>query len=122
MVYWFIISQTMSRISIRAVVVVVVAILVLPLAALAAPVPNPLGDLISDTYTFAQTIVGICAFFMLVYAGFQLMLGKRDAAIAVIKDVVIGVILLFSAYIILYSINHDLVRQQATEGLPQRGQ
>lgn len=82
-----------------------------------------IGQLISDGYIFAQGIVGICAFFMLVYAGILLLnpaQDNRQKAIAIIQDVVIGVILLFSAYVILNTINHDLVNQPLTSGLPQR--
>lgn len=86
------------------------------------PGPSSLGDFISQGYQFAQSIVGLCVFFMFVYAGIQLMLGKRDLAISVVKDAVIGLILLFSAYVILNSINHDLVSQTATQGLPLPGQ
>jgi len=84
--------------------------------------PNPLGQVIADAYTYAQSLVGLAVFFMFVYAGIQMLLGKRSVAISILKDAVIGTILLFSAYVILYSINHDLVGQQSTEGLPLPGQ
>ncbi len=82
--------------------------------------PSSLGELISQTYTAAQTFVGLAVFLMLLYAGIKMMLGKRSEALQIIKDVVIGTILLFSAYIILNTINHDLVQQGSTQQLPQR--
>lgn len=80
------------------------------------------GQLVSEAYTYSQSLIGMAAFFMLVYAGIRMIMGNRDEAIKIIKDVAIGVILLFSAYIILYNINKDLVGQPASSLLPLPGQ
>ena len=82
---------------------------------------NP-GELVSQAYTYSQTLIGMAAFVMLVYAGIRMITGKRDEAISIIKDVAIGVVLLFSAYIILSNINTELVQQGAAPTLPLPGQ
>lgn len=81
-----------------------------------------LGALVSQAYTYSLSLIGLAAFIMLVYAGVRMIMGKRDEALHIIRDVVYGVILLLSAYLILYSINHDLVGQQTTITLPVPGQ
>ena len=97
----------------------------LPRMALAQTV-NPLGDLISSMYTFAQGIIGLGIFLMFVYAGLCYMMNNGKDFITgrpawkIIQDAVVGAVLLFSAYLILNTINHDLVSQPAETGLPQR--
>lgn len=80
------------------------------------------GELISQAYSYSLNLIGIAAFAMLVYAGIRMIMGKRDEALRIVKDVVIGVILLFSAYVILYNINHDLVGSSSGNPLPIPGQ
>ena len=102
-------------------------LLTLVLAAVAAPLggralavdsaltsSNSLGVFISDLYNFSLSIVGLCVFFMFLYAGVQLLItGNTNLAKKIAQDAVIGTVLLYSAYIILNSINHDLVDQKA---------
>ena len=96
-----------------------------PLAAQAATTTG-LGDLISQGYTFAQGIVAICAFFMLILAGLAYIIPWLKQKVGdpkeIIRNVVIGVILLFSSYVILNTINHSLVAQPASYTLPLSGQ
>jgi hypothetical protein len=82
------------------------------LAANPATNPGTLGTLISDLYNFSLSIVGLCVFFMFLYAGVQILItGNVGLAKKIAQDAVIGTVLLYSAYIILNSINHDLVSQ-----------
>jgi len=76
--------------------------------------PTTLGELISDLYTYSLSVVGLCVFIMFLYAGVGLLIGYIDKgkAIKIFQDAVIGTVLLYSAYIILNSINHDLVQQR----------
>lgn len=70
-----------------------------------------LGSFINDIYTYSLEIVGLCVFGMFLFAGFKFMFGDKAAGWKIIKDAIIGAILLFSAYVILNSINPDLVGQ-----------
>lgn len=79
--------------------------------------PVPLGQPISELYNYSLRLVGLAAFVMLIYAGLIYMLPDdlrkkwgTPNPWDVIKDVIIGVILLFSAYVILNTINPDLVQ------------
>ncbi len=70
---------------------------------------------ISSVYSFALTVVGIVIFVRILYAGFLLVtaagnVSKISGAKEKIKNAVIGTILLFAAYLILYVINPDLVK------------
>ena len=70
---------------------------------------------ISSVYSFALTILGIAIFIRILYAGFLWLTaagnaGKAGDAKSKITNAVIGAILLFSAYLILYVINPDLVK------------
>jgi hypothetical protein len=69
------------------------------------------GSFISDIYQYSLQLVGLFVFLMMLYAGFKLMFGKTDEAKKIIQNGVIGAILLFSAYVILNTINPDLVGQ-----------
>lgn len=68
-----------------------------------------LGELVLAIYNYSLEIVGLFVFVMFLYAGYLLMFGRQSQAIAIMKDAVIGVLLLFSSYVILNSINTDLV-------------
>lgn len=86
----------------------------------AAVLPNfnqsqNLPAFISSVYSFALTIVGIAVFIRILYAGFLWLTAAGNASKASdakgkITNAVIGAILLFAAYLILYVINPDLVR------------
>jgi cell shape-determining protein MreD len=71
------------------------------------------GSFINSIYEYSLQIVGLCVFAMFIYAGFQFMFGNAAAGRKIIQDAVVGTILLFSAYVILNSINPDLVGQEA---------
>lgn len=70
---------------------------------------------ISSIYSFALTVVGIAVFIRILYAGFLMLTAAGNAskwsdAKTKMQNAVIGTILLFSAYLILYVINPDLVK------------
>lgn len=74
-----------------------------------------LPNFISSVYRFALAVVGILVFIRLLYAGFMLLtaagnVSKISDAKEKLKNAIIGIILLFSAYLILYVINPDLVK------------
>ncbi len=79
-----------------------------------------LGTFISEIYQYSLSLVGLFVFLMMLYAGFQLMFGKTAEAKKIILDGIIGAILLFSAYVILNTINPDLVGQPAQPLPPLR--
>ncbi|MDO8495616.1 MAG: hypothetical protein Q7S32_03845 [bacterium] len=73
-----------------------------------------LGDCISQIYTWSLTIVGIAAFVQIVYGGWQVLTafgntGKVGEAMSRISNAVLGIVLLFSSYLILKTINPNLV-------------
>jgi hypothetical protein len=73
--------------------------------------PQSLGEVLNQTYAYSLRIVGLCIFLMFLYAGIRLMLfGDQQQAKKIAIDAVIGLVLLFSSYVILNSINPDLVR------------
>ncbi|MBI2062969.1 MAG: hypothetical protein HYT61_01870 [Candidatus Yanofskybacteria bacterium] len=79
---------------------------------------------ISSVYSFSLTIVGIIVFVRILYAGFLLLtaagnVGKISDAKTKITNAVVGTILLFAAYLILYVINPDLVKNTFNFGLNQ---
>lgn len=86
----------------------------LPLTATAADLaPVPLGEFTSQLYTYALTVVGLAVFVMFLIAGLAKMIPALQSSVgsptAIIKDAVIGLIILVSAYVILNSISPDLV-------------
>jgi len=73
-----------------------------------------LGQLISGSLSYAVYGVGVAIFVMILYAGFLWMTSAANPGnIAVAKrymtNAIIGAVLLLSSYIILYTINPDLV-------------
>ncbi len=71
-----------------------------------------LGQLVGIFYAYALEIAGLCVFLVVVYAGFSYMFGEKlpgGSAMTIIQNAVIGLVLLYSAYIILSAINCDLV-------------
>ena len=82
------------------------------------PVPLPPADdfqeLIGSAFNYAVIIVGIAVFVMILYAGFLWMTsaanpGNIATAKGYITNAILGAILLLSAYVILYTINPELV-------------
>ncbi|MCC6934249.1 MAG: hypothetical protein IT406_00935 [Candidatus Yanofskybacteria bacterium] len=112
----------------RALLIILIGILALcvgqPALAISELQPVPLGRVISDLYDYSLRIVGLAAFIMFLLAGLAYMFPPIKTSLKIkdplqlIKDAVIGVILLFSAYLILNSINPDLV---GTQPFPQGG-
>ena len=75
--------------------------------------PN-FGQLISTIFTWSLNILGIVVFVMIFYAGFQWFTAagntaKVNEARDRITNAITGAIVLLAAYIILYTINPDLV-------------
>lgn len=71
-------------------------------------------DLISVLIWWAFRIAGILAFAMIIYAGFQYLTSggntaQQKEAQDRIVNAIIGLILLFAFYIILYTINPDIL-------------
>lgn len=74
-----------------------------------------LGSYIGRVYQFGLMIVGFVAFGMIIYGAAEYTLSaggvtKKEDAKAKIMNAVYGVILLFGAYLILYTINPKLVQ------------
>lgn len=77
--------------------------------------PEALTVFIRSVYSFALTAVGIVVFVRILYAGFLYLtaagnMSKTSDAKNKIQNAIIGAILLFAAYLILYIINPDLVK------------
>ncbi len=73
-----------------------------------------LGECISGIYTWSLTIVGLAAFLNIIYGGWLVVTafgntGKVGEATKRITNAVLGIVLLFSSYLILRTINPDLV-------------
>lgn len=91
-----------------------------------------LGDLLANLYYFLLGLVGISALVMFVWGGIEYMLaGDRDPSKAKerMKNAVYGLVLALTSWLILYTINPDLVArlninldpiapQQRTDGGP----
>ena len=81
---------------------------------------DSLGRAVATLYTYSLTIVGLAIFVMFLFAGLIYIIPERfrkgilnQNPITVITDAVIGFILLLSAYMILNTINPDLVTPQS---------
>ena len=101
---------------------------VLPVVAIAADQPlqsgsDSLGAAVASLYRYGLSIVGLAVFVMFLYAGLLKMFsetfiskwvpsGWEKNSTVVIQDAVIGLILLFASYLILNTINPDLVTPQ----------
>jgi len=85
-------------------------------AVLTLPCQNDavLGECVSGIYSWSLAIVGIIAFVQIVYAGWIYLTAagntsKTGEAMSKISNAVLGIVLLFSSYLILNTINPDLV-------------
>ncbi len=80
--------------------------------------PVPLGEQTALLYQYALRVAGISVFIMFVLAGLAKMVpfikGYVGDPTEIIKNAIIGLIILVSAYAILNSISGDLVRGGAT--------
>lgn len=73
-----------------------------------------LGQCISGIYTWSLTVVGLVAFVQILYAGWMWLTAFGNTSVAgaarsKITNAILGIILLFSSYLILRTINPDLV-------------
>ncbi len=80
-----------------------------------------IGECVSGLYNWSLAIVGIVAFVQIIYAGWLYLsaagnTSKTGDAMKKISNAVLGIVLLFSSYLILNTINPDLVGESF--GLP----
>lgn len=73
-----------------------------------------LGKCIADIYNWSLTIVGIIAFVQILFAGVMILTAAGNAtkiseARRKISNAILGIIILFSSWLILNTINPDLV-------------
>jgi len=78
---------------------------------------------ISSVYSFSLTILGLAIFVQIIRAGFKWFTaagnaGKSGEATKMIKNAIIGAILLLASYLILNVINPDLVKNTFKFNLP----
>ncbi len=74
----------------------------------------PIQDVIEQIYVFGITLVGLAAFIMFVYGGFEYMFaGDKDptAAKERMKNAIKGLLLALGSWLILYTINPALVQK-----------
>ena len=75
----------------------------------------PFGSVITQLYSKSLQIVGLAVFIMFLIAGMSYIIPDRfkpafmKDPVTIIQDAVIGTILLFSAYVILNTLNPALV-------------
>lgn len=115
-------NEGMFRLYVWTFLVVIIIFVASPAYAVtAAPTTAPnlpleaLQGVVSELYTYSLKIVGLCVFVMFLLAGIGYILpdsfrpSQLNDQVGIIKDAVIGLVLLFSAYLILNTINPDLV-------------
>ncbi len=92
--------------------------LVLPVSFVLVSIPcannGTIGECVSGLYNWSLAIVGVVAFVQIIYAGFLYLTAagntsKTGDAMSKISNAVLGIVLLFSSYLILNTINPDLV-------------
>jgi len=98
----------------------------LPTKVVTPPIPNQglpsdLGSLIESIFNWALNIIGLVIFVRFFYAGFKWFTARGNSsttgeALEIMKNAAIGAVILFAAYLILYTINPDLVK--STINLP----
>ncbi len=103
----------------RLLIGIMLVLLLSPALALAANAPatnsliSPVGTLVADLYSFSLKIVGLCVFVMFLLAGLSKMIPALKSRVGdtttIIQNAIIGTVLLFSAYLILNTINPALV-------------
>ncbi len=84
---------------------------------------SDLPAFISSVYSFALTVVGIAVFIRILYAGFLMLTAAGNSskwgdAKTKMQNAIVGTILLFAAYLILYVINPDLVKNTFNFSIP----
>ncbi|HZZ99621.1 MAG TPA: pilin, partial [Candidatus Paceibacterota bacterium] len=89
--------------------------------------PTDIAQLIEAIFTWALAFIGLVIFVRFFWAGVIWFTAAGNAArtgraIEIMKNTAIGALLLFSSYVILYTINPDLVKSSFTvSGLPAVG-
>lgn len=81
-------------------------------------------DYINNIYKFGIWAIGICALLMIMIGGYMYITSagnnaSMEKAKGVITDAVIGLILALSAYLLLYTINPDLVKMKQLSATSQ---
>lgn len=81
--------------------------------------PTDLGEFIKSLFKWSINLVGISVFVMFLYSGLIWFTAagsaaKIDEARSHMKNAVLGALLLFASYIILYTINPDFVKSTFT--------
>ncbi len=76
---------------------------------------------VSDVYKFGIWAIGIAALLMIVVGGYMYIMSagnnsQMEKAKGVITDAIIGIIMVMSAYVLLYEINPDLVKIKPFSG------
>ena len=106
------------------------AVVLMPFFAYAANPPlqsgsDSLGAAVASLYTYALSIVGLAVFIMFILAGLSYIIPDRFKLLpwmqkpnVMIIDAIIGFILLISSYLILNTINPDLVTPQSSTSKP----
>lgn len=89
------------------------------------PQVEGLGQVVNKIYVYSLDIVGLAVFIMFLYAGLQYIFpfsGANAGAKAkeAVIDAIVGAVLLFSAYVILNTVNKDLVSRRDSTGTTQR--
>lgn len=120
-------NESMFRLCVRIFLVAIVIFVASPAYTVAAAPNVPLEALrqtVSDLYSYSLKVVGLCVFIMFLIAGLTYIIPGLESKVGkpmdIIKDAVIGLVLLFSAYLILNTINPDLVgggTQRSTQTL-----
>lgn len=81
-----------------------------------------LGQYLAAVYAYLVYVSAIAAVIMVVYGGFRYMIGAGMGDVqrgkTIIVDAVIGMILVFSAYVILYTINPETLQMRPICVLP----
>lgn len=91
---------------------VLLSVFIIPIICFAAKTPT---HLVKAAIWWAFRLAGILAFIMILYAGFLYLTAggnteQQKNAQNKIKNAIIGLVLLFSFYIILYTINPDILK------------
>jgi hypothetical protein len=79
------------------------------------------GDYLSKIYSYSIAIAGVLAVLMLVWGGFKYMttdsiLGKSDGK-EIVNNALLGLVLVFASWLILYTINPNLVNWNLNFGI-----
>ena len=80
-----------------------------------------LGEYLSKIYSYSIAIAGVLAVLMLVWGGFKYMttdsiLGKSDGK-EIVNNALLGLVLVFASWLILYTINPNLVNWNLNFGI-----